>query len=236
MAMPSLRVVGSDAQIRAVWADVLSQAVTGELVVVLEPFAVSLYRAVARATDGALARVFRRVQDGAPPVRPVVDQRHGPLDLRTQRDVGRVLRPSRGDRGRRAARLLHGADGRGRSDAVGAHHLRADGERWPAVAREENAPRATREGRASWRPRRSMWCRPHGATSRGTTPSASRGSAQGRECFALIDEYRLVLHPVLAGHGPTLFQGLEPSRHLEFVSTKRLKSGALALHYRRKAG
>jgi hypothetical protein len=33
-----------------------------------------------------------------------------------------------------------------------------------------------------------------------------------------------------------LFQGLEPSRHLELVSTKRLKSGALALHYRRKAG
>src|SRR4029453_14604026 len=54
-----------------------------------------------------------------PPVRPVVDQRHGALDLRTQRDVGRVLRPSRGDRGRRAARLLHEADGRGRSDAVG---------------------------------------------------------------------------------------------------------------------
>jgi hypothetical protein len=46
----------------------------------------------------------------------------------------------------------------------------------------------------------------------------------------------LVLHPVLAGHGPTLFQGLEPSRHLDLVSTKRLKSGALALHYRRKAG
>ena len=56
------------------------------------------------------------------------------------------------------------------------------------------------------------------------------------ERLGLIDEYRLVLHPVLAGHGPTLFQGLEPSRHLELVSTKRLKSGALALHYRRKAG
>jgi len=56
------------------------------------------------------------------------------------------------------------------------------------------------------------------------------------ERLGLIDEYRLVLHPVLAGHGPTLFQGLEPSRQLELVSTKRLKSGALALHYRRKAG
>src|SRR6184192_1582524 len=59
----------------------------------------------------------------------VYHQRHGPLDLRTQRDAGRVLRPSRGNRGRRAARLLHAVDGRSRGDAVGARHLRADGER-----------------------------------------------------------------------------------------------------------
>jgi dihydrofolate reductase len=51
-----------------------------------------------------------------------------------------------------------------------------------------------------------------------------------------MDEYRLVVHPVLAGHGPTLFQGLEPSRRLELVSTNRLKSGAVALHYRGKEG
>ena len=42
--------------------------------------------------------------------------------------------------------------------------------------------------------------------------------------------------PVLAGHGPNLFQGLERSRRLELVSTKRLKSGVMALHYRRKDG
>jgi dihydrofolate reductase len=56
------------------------------------------------------------------------------------------------------------------------------------------------------------------------------------ERLGLIDEYHLVIHPVLAGHGPTLFQGLERSRHLELVSTKRLTSGVTAMHYRRKEG
>ena len=56
------------------------------------------------------------------------------------------------------------------------------------------------------------------------------------ERLGLIDEYRIVVHPVIAGHGPTLFQGLEPSRRLELVSTHRLKSGVMAMHYRRKEG
>lgn len=54
------------------------------------------------------------------------------------------------------------------------------------------------------------------------------------ELLGLIDEYRLVVHPVIASHGPTLFQGLEPSRRLELVSTNRLKSGQVAMYYRRK--
>ena len=54
------------------------------------------------------------------------------------------------------------------------------------------------------------------------------------EQLGLIDEYRLVVHPVLAGHGPTLFHGLQPSRRLELVSLNRLKSGQVALHYRRR--
>jgi dihydrofolate reductase len=54
------------------------------------------------------------------------------------------------------------------------------------------------------------------------------------ERLGLIDEYHLVIHPVLAGHGPYLFQGLERSRHLELLSTTHLKSGATAMHYRRK--
>ena len=50
----------------------------------------------------------------------------------------------------------------------------------------------------------------------------------------LVDEYRFVLHPVVAGHGPYLFQGLEPSSRLDFVAATRLKSGIVALHYRRR--
>jgi hypothetical protein len=56
------------------------------------------------------------------------------------------------------------------------------------------------------------------------------------EQLGLIDEYRIVIHPVLAGHGPTLFQGLERVRRLELISTTRLKSGVLTTHYRRKEG
>jgi dihydrofolate reductase len=52
------------------------------------------------------------------------------------------------------------------------------------------------------------------------------------EKLGLIDEYRVAVHPVLAGHGPTLFPGLSPSKRLKLVDVKRLKSGVLALHYR----
>ncbi len=50
----------------------------------------------------------------------------------------------------------------------------------------------------------------------------------------LIDEYRFLLHPRIAGHGPSLFQGgLVNTRRLELISAKPLSNGALALHYRR---
>ena len=49
----------------------------------------------------------------------------------------------------------------------------------------------------------------------------------------LIDEYQLLVHPRIAGHGPTLYQGGLPSaRRLELVSAKPLRSGAVAMHYR----
>jgi riboflavin biosynthesis pyrimidine reductase len=60
--------------------------------------------------------------------------------------------------------------------------------------------------------------------------------AAGLERLGLIDEYRLVVHPVIAGHGPTLFQGLAPARRLELISTNRMTSGQVALHYRRGDG
>jgi len=50
----------------------------------------------------------------------------------------------------------------------------------------------------------------------------------------LIDEYRFLVHPVIAGHGPTLFQrGLHRTRRLELVSTEQLSNGAVAMHYRK---
>jgi dihydrofolate reductase len=52
--------------------------------------------------------------------------------------------------------------------------------------------------------------------------------------LGLVDEYRFVIHPVVAGHGPYLFPGLKPSLHLRFVAMTRLKSGIVALHYRRR--
>ena len=49
--------------------------------------------------------------------------------------------------------------------------------------------------------------------------------------LGLIDEYEFVVHPRLAGHGPTLFAGL--SRHLDLKLVSRLEfgSGAVALRY-----
>lgn len=53
----------------------------------------------------------------------------------------------------------------------------------------------------------------------------------------LIDEYRFLVHPRIAGHGPTLYQGgLPGTRKLELVSARPLRCGAVALHYRRAAG
>jgi dihydrofolate reductase len=55
------------------------------------------------------------------------------------------------------------------------------------------------------------------------------------EKLCLIDEYRLVVHPILAGHGPTLFSGLEGPRQLELLATQSFSAGQMAMHYRKKA-
>jgi dihydrofolate reductase len=50
----------------------------------------------------------------------------------------------------------------------------------------------------------------------------------------LIDEYRFLAHPRIAGHGPTLYQdGLPGTRRLDLVSATPLTCGAVAMHYRR---
>jgi len=49
--------------------------------------------------------------------------------------------------------------------------------------------------------------------------------------LGLIDEYELVVHPRLAGHGPTLFAGLSKLVDLKLVSRLELGSGAVAMRY-----
>jgi len=47
----------------------------------------------------------------------------------------------------------------------------------------------------------------------------------------LIDQYEFVVHPRLAGHGPTLFAGLAEPVDLKLVGRLELSSGAVALTY-----
>ncbi len=49
--------------------------------------------------------------------------------------------------------------------------------------------------------------------------------------LGLIDEYEFVVHPRLAGHGPTLFAGLSRHVDLTLVSRRDLGSGAVTLRY-----
>lgn len=49
--------------------------------------------------------------------------------------------------------------------------------------------------------------------------------------LGLIDEYEFVVHPRLAGHGPTLFAGLSTYVDLKLVSRQEFGSGAVAMRY-----
>ena len=52
--------------------------------------------------------------------------------------------------------------------------------------------------------------------------------------LGLIDEYRFLLQPMLAGHGPTLHSdGLTSTRRLDLVSAEPMSNGAVVMHYRR---
>ena len=55
--------------------------------------------------------------------------------------------------------------------------------------------------------------------------------AQALAELGLIDEYELIVHPRLAGHGPTLFAGLSKPVDLKLVSRLEFKSGAVAMQY-----
>jgi dihydrofolate reductase len=49
--------------------------------------------------------------------------------------------------------------------------------------------------------------------------------------LGLIDEYEFVVHPRMAGHGPTLFAGLSKPIDLKLVSRLEFGSGAVAMRY-----
>jgi dihydrofolate reductase len=49
--------------------------------------------------------------------------------------------------------------------------------------------------------------------------------------LGLIDEYEFVVHPRLAGHGPTPFAGLSKNVDLKLVNRLEFSSGAVAMRY-----
>lgn len=71
------------------------------------------------------------------------------------------------------------------------------------------------------------------ATPNGVLLGSARLAAE-LDRLDLIDEYMFLVHPRIAGHGPTLYEsGLPATRRLELVSAQPLRSGAVAMHYRR---
>lgn len=50
--------------------------------------------------------------------------------------------------------------------------------------------------------------------------------------WGLIDEYTFIVHPVLAGHGPTLLAGLRERIQLVQVDRHEFRSGVTVLRYR----
>jgi riboflavin biosynthesis pyrimidine reductase len=52
--------------------------------------------------------------------------------------------------------------------------------------------------------------------------------------LGLIDEYKFLVQPRIVGHGPTLYEsGLPGTRGLELLAAQPLRSGVVAMHYRR---
>lgn len=129
---------------------------------------------------------------------------------------------------------------------------------WPAVARGEvEAPPAIREWavRLDEKPKYVVsstrteypWNNSHHISGdlalgvqrlKDATPSGvllgSGKLALALDRLDLIDEYRFLVHPRIAGHGPTLFEGgLRGTRNLELIESRPLRCGAVSLHYRR---
>ncbi|MEG3632684.1 dihydrofolate reductase family protein [Micromonospora palythoicola] len=128
---------------------------------------------------------------------------------------------------------------------------------WPAVARDEEAPPAIREWavKLEAKPKYVVsstrqdfpWANSHhiagdlGEGVRRLKDATPDGVLLGSGKLAteldrldLIDEYQLLVQPMIVGHGPTLYQGgLPGTRRLELLSAEPMRNGAVAMHYRR---
>ena len=129
---------------------------------------------------------------------------------------------------------------------------------WPAVARgDQDAPPAVRDWavKLEAKPKYVVsstrtefpWTNSHHVVGdlrtavlalKAATPAGvllgSGALATALDRLDLIDEYRFLVHPRIAGHGPTLFQGgLPGTRRLELISARPLQCGVIAVHYRR---
>jgi len=49
----------------------------------------------------------------------------------------------------------------------------------------------------------------------------------------LIDEFWFPVHPVVAGKGPRLFDGIDEIINLQFVDSQKFHSGVIVLHYKK---
>jgi dihydrofolate reductase len=61
------------------------------------------------------------------------------------------------------------------------------------------------------------------------------GAVAAQSCMRLdlVDEYRLMLHPILLGNGLPLFGGASPEQPLRLLETKAFSSGVVLLRYAR---
>ncbi len=50
--------------------------------------------------------------------------------------------------------------------------------------------------------------------------------------LGLIDEYQILIHPVILGHGKPLFKNIKDGTKLKLIDTKTFKSGVVLLQYK----